>query len=149
MRLLVPLALAAFAFAALAIPTADAAAPRHKLECPQAPPAAWNMPTARLSGVEVLSARVGETIDDKSPPSLTPDDESIRAGTLHQTWRMDGDGPGWVRFVDCRYRTPDRPSAERVLRLDAGHLATCERIVSHFSKTAGTTALSKDLMACD
>lgn len=144
MRLLVVLALAALAAPTLAIPTAHAAAPRHKLECPQSPPAAWHMPTARLSGVEVLSARVGETIDDNSPPSLVPDDERIRAGTLHQTWRMDGDGPGWVRFVDCRFEGSDR-----VLRLAADHLARCERTMTHFSKVTGTTTLSKETMVCD
>ena len=42
----------------------------HKLERPQSAPADWNMPAARLSGVEVLSAKVGEAVDDKSPPSL-------------------------------------------------------------------------------
>ncbi|MGO8917035.1 MAG: STY0301 family protein [Stellaceae bacterium] len=140
MRILLVLVLAA-----VAGPLAHAAAPRHKLECPQSPPADWNMPTARLSGVEVLSAKIGETIDDNSPPSLMPDESSLRAGTLHQSWRMDGDGSGWVRFVDCHYQATDR-----VLRLDANHLARCERIVTHFSETTGaTTKLSTDRITCD
>jgi hypothetical protein len=135
--------------AAVAIPAAHAVASGHTLECPQAPPAAWNMPTAQLSGVEVLSAPAGETIDDKSPPSLMPDDQSLRAGTLHQSWRMDGDEAAWVRFVDCHYRESDRHGTDRVLRLDASHLVKCERTVSHFSKTNGATKLSKDQMTCD
>jgi hypothetical protein len=129
--------------AAIAVP-AQAAAPGHKLECPQAAPADWHLPGAALSGVEVLSAQVGETIDDKSPPSLTPDGQSQRAGTLRQSWQMDNDGDGWVRYVDCHYQGTDR-----VLRLEASHLKTCARVVTHFSKTSGTTTLSKETMACD
>ncbi len=139
MRILLSLILAA-----AAISTAHAAPPSHKLECPQSAPADWNVPTARLSGVEVLSAKVGEAIDNKSPPSLMPDDQSLSAGTLRQSWRMDSDGPGWVRFVDCHYQGTDR-----VLRLDANHLSRCERTVTHFTKTAEATEPSIDRMACD
>ncbi len=126
------------------IPVAHAEPPHHKLECPQTAPADWRMPQARLSGVEVLSAKVGEAIDDKSPPSLVPDDQSLSAGTLHQSWRMDSDGPGWVRFVDCHYQGTDR-----VLRLDANHLVRCERTLTHFSKTAEANEPSIDQMTCD
>lgn len=92
----------------------------------------------------MLSARVGQAIDDKNPPSLMPDDQSQSGGTLHQSWRMDSDGPGWVRFVDCHYQ-----GADRVLRLDANRLSRCERTVTHFSKTAEGTGPSIDQMACD
>jgi hypothetical protein len=136
--------LAVFMLAALAAPVAQAAPTGHKLECPQSAPSDWNMPAAPLAGVEVLSAQIGETIDDKSPPSLTPDENSLRAGTLHQSWQMDNDGDGWVRYVDCHYQGTDR-----VLRLDANHLAKCERTVTHFSRTGGATKLSKETMSCD
>jgi hypothetical protein len=134
----------AAALLGLVVAAAADAAATHKLECPAAAPADWNLPGAPLSGVEVLSAPIGETIDEKSPPSLVPDENTLRAGTLRQSWRMDGDGSGWVRFVDCRYR-----GSLRVLRLEASHLASCERVVTHFSETSGAGKLSKETMICD
>ncbi len=142
MRLLLAVVPAVLALAAFAAP--GQAAPAHKLECPASPPVDWNLPASSLSGVEILSAQIGEIIDDKSPPSLTPDDETLRAGTLRQSWRMDNDGDGWVRYVDCHYQGSDR-----VLRLEANHLAKCERVITHFSKTTGAGKLSKETLACD
>jgi hypothetical protein len=75
-------------------------------------------------GVEVLSAPRGGKIDDTAPPSLMPDANEVRDGMLHQVWRMNADGPDWVYYVDCHYA-----GTTRVLRLDAGHVARCERIL--------------------
>jgi hypothetical protein len=121
-----------------------AAAGGHRLECPAVAPPDWGAPQGRLSGVEVLAAKDGEAIDEKSPPSLVPDSESLRAGTLHQRWQMNGYGAGWRFYVDCRYQ-----GSERVLRLDAGAVRSCDRFVSKFSRTTGASKQSEDSLACD
>jgi hypothetical protein len=136
---LIPIALM---FALAASHGAEAAS--HRLECPMVAPAAWGLPNARLSGVEVLSARAGEPIDNTAPPSLVPDSESIRAGTLHQRWRMNQDGPGWSFYVDCRYQGSDR-----VLRLDAGQVKTCDQFITRFSAAKGESKQSERRLHCD
>jgi hypothetical protein len=120
------------------------AAAAHTLECPTAAPTAWHVGDSRLAGVEVLSAPAGSAIDETAPPSLVPDEQSLRDGTLRQTWVMNGDGPGWTYFVDCHYAGSDR-----VLRLDAHAVKRCERTITHFSKAAGVGKQSEEHMACD
>ena len=58
----------------------------HGLECPARAPADWHASSGVLDGVQVLSARQGEKIDDRSPPTLVPDDQSTRNGVLHSVW---------------------------------------------------------------
>ena len=123
---------------------ACAEAQDYTLECPAHAPKDWGLPNAPLSGVEVLSAPKGQAIDETAPPSLVPDETSIRSGTLHQSWQMNADGPGWVFFVDCHYKGTDR-----ILRLDAKNVTRCDRTISHFSKTTGgETARSEQRMRC-
>jgi hypothetical protein len=119
-------------------------APAHKLSCPAAAPAEWARVRAPLNGVEVLSTPPNEPIDDTAPPSLVPDTNVIRKGTLYQTWRMDADEPGWKRFVDCHYR-----GTKRLLRLPADGLHQCTRTITHFRKSRGATAQSVDTIVCD
>ena len=121
-----------------------APAGEHRLECPAAAPADWPTPHGRLAGVAVLAAKDGEAIDETAPPSLVPDNESLRAGTLHQRWRMNGYGAGWHFYVDCRYE-----GSARVLRLDASAVKSCDRFVSKFSRTTGASTQSQDSLACD
>ena len=115
----------------------------HALECPARAPDDWKLPNAPLSGVEVLSSREGEAIDETAPPSLVPDEQSIQSGTLHQSWKMNADGPEWIFFVDCHYKGTDR-----ILRLDARTVTRCDRTISHFSRTTGETARSEQRMRC-
>jgi hypothetical protein len=121
-----------------------AAAAGHRLECPAVAPADWGAPQGKLSGVAVLAAKDGEPIDETAPPSLVPDGESLRAGTLHQRWRMNGYGAGWRFYVDCRYQ-----GSARVLRLDAGAVKSCDRFISKFSRTSGESGQSENSLACD
>ncbi|HET6194833.1 MAG TPA: STY0301 family protein [Acetobacteraceae bacterium] len=113
------------ALAALAAGGAAAADSRHRLECPPQAPAEWGGARGSLVGVDVLSARRGEAIDESAPPSLVPDAQQSRAGTLHQTWRMNADGPEWVFHVWCRYA-----GSTRVLKLAASGVRQCERVLS-------------------
>jgi hypothetical protein len=113
------------ALAALAAGGAAAADTRHRLECPRQAPAEWGGTHGTLVGVDVLSARRGEAIDESAPPSLVPDNQWSRAGTLHQTWRMNADGPDWQFYVWCRYA-----GSTRVLKLAASDVRQCERLLS-------------------
>jgi len=74
-----------------------------------------------LSGVQVLSAKPGDTIDETAPPDLVPNQQRTRAGTLHSVWRMNSDGPDWQFFVWCHYA-----GTKRVLKLDAPNVKQCE-----------------------
>ena len=121
-----------------------AVAAGHRLECPTVAPADWALPRARLSGVAVLAAKDGEAIDEASPPTLVPDSETISAGSLHQRWQMNVYGPGSRFYVDCRYQGSDR-----VLRLDAGQVKLCERVVTKFSRTTGESSQSENRLTCD
>lgn len=84
----------------------------HTLQCPDGP----------LAGVDVLSAKHGEAIDEAYPPTLVPDEQTTRAGVVHQVWRMNGEGPDWDYFVWCRYQQPDR-----LVKLPAPKVTRCER----------------------
>jgi hypothetical protein len=130
--------------AALVSQADGAMAQIHKLECPAVAPAEWQVPNAPLSGVEVLSTPDDQPIDETAPPSLVPDEENLRSGTLRQSWRMNADGPGWVYFVDCLYR-----GTERRLRLKADLVSRCDRSISHFTKRSGETERSVQRMSCD
>ena len=110
----------------LAIPTAASA---HTLECPAGP----------LVGVQVLSAKHGEAIDEASPPDLVPDNQTTRAGVIHQVWRMNAEGPGWDYFVWCRYQ-----GAARVVKLAAPGVQRCERTLP-----AAHTDQPPQSMVCD
>lgn len=68
----------------------------HALECPVDAPSEWAASPRVLSGVQVLSAKHGEVIDEATPPDLVPDDQSTRGGVLHSVWRMNSDGPEWL-----------------------------------------------------
>jgi hypothetical protein len=122
----------------------DAAAAGHRLECPAVAPADWGLSRARLSGVAVLATEDGETIDEAAAPTLVPDSETMRAGTLHQRWQMNVYGPDSRFYVDCRYRGTDR-----VLRLDAGQVKRCEREITHFSRATGESQQSENRLYCD
>jgi len=110
--------------AACAAAAPSVAAPGHVLECPARAPAEWGDARGALVGVDVLSTRRGEAIDDAAPPSLVPDSQVIRAGTLHQSWRMNQDGPDWQYHVWCRYS-----GTTRVLKLAAPGVRQCERLL--------------------
>ncbi len=98
--------------ASLLLLATNALAAGHALECPAGP----------LVGVDVLSTKHGEPIDEAFPPTLVPDDQITRAGLLHQVWRMNGDGPDWEYFVWCRYQ-----GAAQVVKLAAPGTKRCER----------------------
>src|SRR5262249_13003279 len=108
-------------FIALLLLTGPAYAAGHALECPPTAPAAWGSPRGGLSGVQVVSAKRGEAIDETAPPDLVPDRQRTQGGVLHSVWKMNADGPDWLFFVWCRYAgTP------RVLKLDAPGVRQCE-----------------------
>lgn len=109
-----------WALAALALLLAGPAW-AHGLECPAHAPADWHASPGALNGVQVLSAKQGEKIDDQSPPTLVPDDQATRNGVLHSVWQMNGEGPDWQFFVWCRYAGSDR-----VLKLAAPRVKRCE-----------------------
>jgi hypothetical protein len=96
----------------------------HALSCPTQAPAEWGAGRQALVGVDVLSAKRDEPIDETAPPSLIPDQQATRAGTLHQVWRMNGDGPDWLFYVWCRYAGTDR-----ILKLAAPGVRRCERLL--------------------
>jgi hypothetical protein len=121
-----------------------AEAASHRLECPAVAPADWALPQARLSAVAVLATKAGEPIDEAAPPTLVPDSETISAGSLHQRWEMNVYGPGSRFYVDCRYR-----GSERVLRLDAGQVKICERVITKFSRATGESPQSENRLYCD
>ena len=74
-----------------------------------------------LTGVQVVSAKRGEKIDDAAPPDLVPDDQQTQGGILHSIWRMNSEGPEWLFQVWCHYAgTP------RVLKVDAPGVKRCE-----------------------
>ncbi len=104
----------------LASQAARAAPPR--LECPPQAPAEWPGAHGQLTGVQVLSAKRGELIDEAAPPDLVPDRQMSRAGSIHQLWQMNSDGPEWLYFVWCHYAGSDR-----VLKLAAPGVKQCER----------------------
>ena len=78
-----------------------------------------------MIGVQVLSAKRGEAIDEAAPPDLVPDQQTIHSGTLHQIWQMNAEGPDWVYFVWCRY-----VGSGRILKLEAANVKRCERTLS-------------------
>ena len=122
------------ALAGTALASADA---ESKVVCPVQAPEAWGASRGALAGVEVLSARRGEKIDPAAPPSLMPDTNEIRGGMRHQIWQMNADGPDWVFYVDCHYA-----GTARVLRLDAGGVARCERILPASPNVSGPQSLT-------
>jgi len=143
MRLILTVpALVLTGLALAAVPGAAAAS--HRLECPAVAPAEWAQPGARLSGVEVLATRAGQPIDDNASPSLVPDMASFRAGTMHQRWQMNQYGDGWQFYVDCRYQGVDR-----VLRLDAVQVKSCNQFISKFSRDKGESKRSERRLYCD
>jgi hypothetical protein len=93
----------------------------HGLECPAHAPADWGASAGVLNGVQVLSAKQGEKIDDQFPPTLAPDDQSTRNGILHSVWQMNGDEPDWQFFVWCHYA-----GSKRLLKLAAPGVKRCE-----------------------
>jgi hypothetical protein len=94
---------------------------RHALECPARAPSEWGDLPGRLTGVQVVSAKRGEKIDDQAPPDLVPDEQHTRSAVLHSIWRMNSDGPDWLFQVWCHYAgTP------MVLKLDAAGVKRCE-----------------------
>ena len=111
----------------------------HALECPAHAPADWKASPGVLSGVQVLSAKHGEVIDEAAPPDLVPDDQSTLGGVLHSTWRMNGDGPEWMFFVWCHYA-----GTERVLKLDAPKVKRCE-----YTTPAAHPERPPQAMVCD
>ena len=108
-------------FAVALVLSGHARAAGHALECPARAPADWHASPGVLIGVQVLSAKRGETIDENAPPDLVPDDQRTQGGMLHSSWKMNSEGPDWLYSVWCHYAgTP------RVLRLDAPDVKRCE-----------------------
>jgi hypothetical protein len=121
---------------------AYAAPATHKLECPASPPADWGLPTARLNQVDVLSFKPGESIDEKAPPSLMPDKQSLRSGVLYQVWEL-GAMAGEVQQLWCRYAGSDR-----ILKLPEVSLHRCEQTITRYSTTR-TDPRSQRTAFCD
>jgi hypothetical protein len=92
-----------------------------------------------LNGVEILAAPRGEKIDEAAPPSLMPDSNKVHDGMLHQVWRMNAEGPDWMYYVDCHYA-----GTARLLRLDAGHVTRCERVLPPPPNESGKQSLICD-----
>ena len=109
------------------------------LQCPATAPAEWNGGRGALNGVQVLSAKRGETIDETAPPDLVPDQQRTQSGVLHSTWRMNADGPDWVFSVWCHYA-----GTERVLKLEAPAVRRCE-----YTTPAAHPDRSPQAMKCD
>lgn len=127
---------------------AGAAAPTaptgHKLECPASAPADWGLTHARLNQVDILSFRPGDTIDEKAPPTLMPDRDSIRSGTLHQVWELNATaGDGEVQQLWCRYSGSDR-----ILKLPEAKLQRCEQTITRYSAN-GVNPRSQRAAFCD
>ena len=121
-----------------------ATAAQTELRCPDAAPADWGLkPTPSLSGVEILSARKGEKIDEKAPPSLVPDTSDTRNGTLHQTWQMNSDGPEWSYFIDCHFG-----GTSRILRIDAGGTTLCDYTVAPFGANGREGPNARHRLVC-
>ena len=96
-------------------------------------PAEWGLPKqAPLDqAAVVLSQRIGEQIDDSSPPSLMPDRGFVHGSVWHNVWLM-GDELGWSHFVDCRYHR-----SERIVRLKADGLKQCQQMAPPYSARGG------------
>jgi hypothetical protein len=121
-----------------------AAPAAHKLECPATAPADWGVPAARLDQVDVLSMKPGENVDEKAPPALMPDKQSVRSGVLHQTWELRAMAAGGeVQQLWCRYA-----GSGRILKLPAQRLQRCEQTITHFSTTR-TDPQSQRAAFCD
>lgn len=124
--------------------TAYAAPAGHRLECPTSPPADWGLPAARLNQVDVLSFKRGESIDEKAPPSLMPDKQSVRSGVLHQVWELsEMTSGGEVQQLWCRYA-----GSERILKLPETGLHRCEQTITHYSATR-MDPRSQRMIFCD
>jgi hypothetical protein len=129
-----------FALSALLLMlTGHAYAAAHALECPAKAPADWHASPGVLNGVQVLSAKRGETIDESAPPDLVPDQQRTQAGVLHSAWQMNSDGPDWLFFVWCHYA-----GATRVLKLDAPGVKRCE-----YTTSAAHPERPQQQMVCD
>jgi hypothetical protein len=113
------------AFAIVLSLTGQAWAAGHARECPATAPADWGATRGALNGVQVLSAKRGEVIDEKAPPDLVPDQQRTQAGILHSVWTMNADGPDWLFQVWCHYA-----GATRILKLDALAVKRCEYTTS-------------------
>ena len=112
---------AAGAFAVVLLFAGKALAAGHTLECPARAPSDWGASPGLLVGVQVVSAKRGEKIDDSAPPDLVPDDQRTQSGILHSIWRMNSDGPEWLFQVWCHYE-----ATPRVLKVNAPGVKRCE-----------------------
>jgi hypothetical protein len=124
------------------VAAAPAHAAGHRVECSALAPAEWGTPRAALSGVDVLATPAGEAIDDKAPPTLVPDDNTITGNLLNQRWDMRSYDSGWRLYIDCHYR-------DRVLRLEAPGVKTCARQLAPFDRKTGAGPHAKDSLYCD
>lgn len=124
-----PLALLAFSIAGMAMQYA-AAAPVVSVSCPQAAPSTWNLPTARLDSVRVLSYPANQPpVDGGALPILAPIREWTSAGTLYQRWDINFDAPRYLFQVDCLYA-----GTERYLRLDLPGIEQCIAAIQQRTK---------------
>ena len=124
--------------------SARAAEIQHRLECPDAAPSEWHLPTkAPLVQAAVLSNRIGQAIDEATPPSLVPDRGYALGEVWHNLWTM-GDEPGWSHFVDCHYK-----GVPKVLRLEADGLKQCEQTARPFDSKKGVSTTAVQTMWCD
>jgi hypothetical protein len=115
-----------------------------RVACPAQAPADWRLAgPAPLEQAAVLSQPRGQPIDEAAPPSLVPDRGFAHGNVWHNIWLM-GDDPGWVHFVDCRYR-----GSQRVLRLKADGLRQCEQTAQPYSRAHGVAEDAIQTMACD
>lgn len=108
--------------AVLPLATQAAHASPSRLECPPQAPVEWPGIHGPLTGVQVLSAKRGEPINEAAPPDLVPDRQMTRAGSIHQLWQMNSAGPDWLYYVWCHYAGSDR-----ILKLAALGVKQCQR----------------------
>ncbi|MDR3535011.1 MAG: hypothetical protein P4L71_00800 [Acetobacteraceae bacterium] len=128
-----------------ALAPAPAAAETHVLQCPVVAPREWRLPPpATLAGIDILSLPKGETIDEAAPPALVPDTEDVRGRVLHQSWRMNADGPGWSFFIDCRYA-----GSARILRFEGWGLRRCDYYVAPYTAARPIQAGAVHKLVCD
>lgn len=106
------------------------------------PASGLGLRNARLNQVDIVSFKPGESIDEKAPPSLMPDKQSVRSGVLHQVWELSAMA-GEVQQLWCRYAGSDR-----ILKLPEGSLRRCEQTITRYSTTR-TDPRSQRTAFCD
>jgi hypothetical protein len=117
---------------------------KYLLECPSEAPSSWGVGDNRpLQQSAVLDLPTGQTIDDKSPPSLAPDTSFEAGKTWHNVWQMK-DSPGRSHLIECRYS-----GTTRILRWKADGLQQCEQIIEPYDPKKGFPAKTRQSLGCE